>query len=145
MLERKIYQLAREGKEVWIFLRDRGSWLERVRILDIEGDIVLVRHETEDEDEICAWEEMVRLDAISAIAQRLSTIPKHAQTPGDLLVSDDCPKVEMLDAELEAKIEAAAIEADAHPDGRSDSAGGDANSEEVQSGLPTQLDDSTDS
>lgn len=145
MLERKIYQLAREEKEVWVFLRDRGSWLERVRILDIEGDIVLVRHETEDEDEICAWEEMIRLDSVGAIAQRLSTIPKHAQAPADLLVSDDCPEAEMLDADLEAKIEAAAIEADANPDGRSEGASVETNPEEVQSGHSAPLEDSTES
>lgn len=131
MLERKIYQLAREGKDVSIFLRDRGSWLERVRILDIEGDIVLVRHETEDEDEICAWEEMIRLDAISSIAQRLSTIPKHALTPGDLLVSDDCPEAELLDPKLEARIEAAALEADAQTEGCGEGNSSESNPDEA--------------
>ncbi len=96
MLHRKVYQLSREGKDVWIYLRDQGRWLERARILDIEGDTILVRYETEDEDEICSWEEMVRLESIGAVAQRLSTIPKGPMLPQDLPVADDCPEYEQL-------------------------------------------------
>ncbi|MDX2270933.1 MAG: DUF6679 family protein [Cyanobacteriota bacterium] len=96
MLHRKVYQLSREGKDVWIYLRDQGRWLERARILDIEGDTVQVRYETEDEDEICSWEEMVRLDSIGAVAQKLSTIPKGLASPTDLLIADECPEDEML-------------------------------------------------
>jgi hypothetical protein len=96
MLHRKVYQLSREGKDVWIYLRDQGRWLERARILDIEGDTVLVRYETEDDEEICSWEEIVRLDSIGAVAQRLSTIPKGPLSPAELLVADDCPEAEMI-------------------------------------------------
>ncbi len=96
MLDRKIYQLSQEGKDVWIYLRDQGRWLERARILDIQGETILVRYETEDEDEICSWEELLRLDSIGGVAQRLSTIPKGLTAPTDLLVSDECPAEEML-------------------------------------------------
>ncbi len=100
MLHRRIYQLSREGKDVWIYLRDQGRWLERAKILDIEGDTILVRYETEDEEEICSWEEMVRLESIGAVAQRLSTIPKGMLSTADLLISEDCPPAELLDPPL---------------------------------------------
>ncbi len=96
MLHRKIYQLSRDGKDVWIYLKDQGRWLERARILDIEGDTVLVRYESEDEDEICSWEEMIRLDSIGAVAQRLSLFPKGSVHPSDLPVADECPEAEQL-------------------------------------------------
>ena len=50
MLHRKIYQLCCDGREVWIFLRDQQRWIERARILDIEGDLVTLRYETEEEE-----------------------------------------------------------------------------------------------
>jgi hypothetical protein len=96
VLHRRIYQLSREGKDVWIYLRDQGRWLERAKILDIEGDTILVRYETEDEEEICSWEEMIRLESIGAVAQRLSTIPKGMLSTSDLLTSEDCPPAELL-------------------------------------------------
>jgi hypothetical protein len=96
MLDRKIYQLSREGKEVWIFLRDQGRWIERARILDIEGDIILVRYETEDDEEICSWEEIIRMESIGTVSQRLSTIPKGIMLPNDLPVADECPEAEMI-------------------------------------------------
>ena len=58
MLHRKIYQLCCDGREVWIFLRDQQRWIERAKILDIEGDLVTLRYETEEEDESCSWEEV---------------------------------------------------------------------------------------
>lgn len=100
MLHRRIYQLSREGKDVWIYLRDQGRWLERAKILDIEGDTILVRYETEDEEEICSWEEMIRLESIGAVAQRLSTIPKGMLSTADLLISDECPPAELLNLPL---------------------------------------------
>ncbi|MEN9229800.1 MAG: hypothetical protein Q6L68_02740 [Thermostichus sp. DG02_5_bins_236] len=100
MLHRRIYQLSREGKDVWIYLRDQGRWLERAKILDIEGDTILVRYETEDEEEICSWEEMVRLESIGAVAQRLSTIPKGILSTSDLLISEECPAAELLNLPL---------------------------------------------
>ncbi|WP_218081153.1 DUF6679 family protein [Anthocerotibacter panamensis] len=96
MLHRKIYQLSQDGGEVWMYLRDQGRWLERAKILDIEGDLVTVRYETEEEDEVCAWEEMIRLDSIGSITRRLSSVPKGRMHAGDLLVSEDCPEAERM-------------------------------------------------
>jgi hypothetical protein len=81
MLHRKIYQLCCDGREVWIFLRDQQRWIERARILDVEGDLVTLRYETEEEDEACSWEEMVRLESIGAVTQKLQPCPKVTLTP----------------------------------------------------------------
>ncbi|HIK29619.1 MAG: hypothetical protein N3E45_16100 [Oscillatoriaceae bacterium SKW80] len=93
MLNRKIYQLCCEGREVSIFLRDQQRWIERARILDIEGDLVTLRYEEETEDEICSWEEMVRLESIGAITQKLASVPRGNVEP---LVADECPEVEQI-------------------------------------------------
>jgi hypothetical protein len=93
MLHRKIYQYSCDGREVWLFLRDQQRWIERARILEVEGDLVTLRYETEEEDEICAWEEIVRLESIGSVMQKISSFPKG---DSDILVSDDCPASEQL-------------------------------------------------
>ena len=93
MLHRKIYQLCCDGREVWIFLRDQQRWIERVRILDVEGDLVTVRYETDEDDEVSSWEEMIRLESIGSVMQKLATVPKGNSEP---LVSDDCPEAEQI-------------------------------------------------
>jgi hypothetical protein len=93
MLQRKIYQLCCDGREVSIFLRDQQRWIERARFLDIEGDLVTFRYETDEEDEISSWEEMVRLDSIGAISQKLASVMRGNCEP---LVSDDCPEAEQI-------------------------------------------------
>jgi hypothetical protein len=96
MLHRKIYQLCEAKSDVWIYLRDQGRWLERARILDIEGDVVTIRYETEDEEEFCSWEEMVRLESIGAVTHRLSSVPKGNVPSNEILVSDDCHEAEQI-------------------------------------------------
>ena len=93
MLHRKIYQLCCDGREVSIYLRDQQRWIERAQILDIEGDLVILRYETEDEDEICSWEEIIRLDSIGSVAQRLATV---SRSNTDLSIAEDCPEAEQL-------------------------------------------------
>lgn len=93
MLHRKLYQLYTDGQEVWIYLRDQQRLIDRARIIDLEGDLVTIRYETEEEDEICSWEEMVRMESIGAITRRLASVPKGYSDP---LVSDDCPEAEQL-------------------------------------------------
>jgi hypothetical protein len=93
MLHRKIYQLYSDGHEVWIFLRDQQRWLERTRIVDVEGDLVTLRYETEEEDEVCSWEEMVRLESIGAVTRKLASVSKGDVEP---LVSEDCPEAEQI-------------------------------------------------
>lgn len=93
MLHRKIYQLCCDGHEVCLFLRDQQRWIERAQILDIEGDLVTLRYETEEDDETCAWEEMVRLESIGSVTRKLASVPKYTS---DLPISDDCPEVERI-------------------------------------------------
>ncbi|WP_448381251.1 DUF6679 family protein [Gloeomargarita sp.] len=93
MLHRKLYQLCCDGREVWVYLKDQQRVIERARIVDIEGDLVTLRYETEEEDETCAWEELVRIDSIGAITQKLASVPRGNSEP---LVSDDCPEAEQI-------------------------------------------------
>ncbi|MBW4509286.1 MAG: hypothetical protein KME64_22605 [Scytonematopsis contorta HA4267-MV1] len=93
MLHRKIYQLCCDGREVHIFLRDQQRWIERARILDIEGDLVTLRYETDEEDEICSWEEMVRLESIGAVTQKLASVPRGNVEPQ---LTEDCPDAERI-------------------------------------------------
>ncbi len=76
-----------------MFLRDQQRWIERARIIDIEGDLVTLRYETEEEDEICSWEEMVRLESIGAVTQKLASVPRGNVEP---LLTEDCPEVERI-------------------------------------------------
>ena len=114
MLHRKIYQLSREGKDVWIYLRDQARWIERARILELEGDLVSLRYETEDEYEIAAWEEIVRIESIGSVAQRLSSVPKGNVSLNDLPTAEDCPVSEKLDNRHE-NTEAEGESSTAHP------------------------------
>jgi hypothetical protein len=93
MLHRKIYQLCCDGREICVFLRDQQRWIERARIVDIEGDLVTIRYETEEEDELSSWEEMVRLESIGSVTQKLASVPRGNFEP---LVSDDCPEAEQI-------------------------------------------------
>jgi len=91
MLHRKLYQLCCENREVCIFLRDQQRWIDRATILDIEGDLVTIRYESDEEDELCAWEEMIRLESIGSVSQKLASVPKGNVEPP---VSEDCPEAE---------------------------------------------------
>ncbi|CCH65210.1 hypothetical protein RINTHM_7470 [Richelia intracellularis HM01] len=93
MLHRKIYQLCCDGRDVCIFLRDQQRWIERARIIDIEGDLVTLRYETEEEDEICSWEEMIRLESVGAVTQKLASVPRGNVDPP---LTEDCPESERI-------------------------------------------------
>jgi len=93
MLHRKLYQICCDGREVWIYLKDQQRMIERARIIDIEGDLVTLRYETEEEDETCAWEELIRMESIGAITQKLASVPRGDLEP---LVSDECPEAEQI-------------------------------------------------
>ncbi|MBD2159979.1 hypothetical protein H6G51_09340 [Limnothrix sp. FACHB-708] len=94
MLHRKIYQLCCDGQEVCIFLRDQQRWIERAQILDIEGDLVTLRYETEEDDETCAWEEMVRLESIGSVTRKLASVSRRSVL--DLPVAEECPEAEQI-------------------------------------------------
>ncbi len=93
MLDRKIYQLCTEGREVSIFLRDQQRWIEDARIVTLEGDLVTIRYETEEEEEICSWEEMVRIESIGAVTQKLASVPRINT---EILVAEECPEAEQI-------------------------------------------------
>jgi hypothetical protein len=94
MLHRKLYQLHCDGNEVNLFLRDQQRWIERAKILDIEGNLVTVRYEIEDEDESSSWEEMILLESIGSVSRQLSFVPRSGEL--ELLVADDCPEAEQI-------------------------------------------------
>jgi len=93
MLDRKIFQLYKEGCDVSIFLRDQQRWVEDATITAIEGDIVTIRYEMDEDYETSSWEEYVRLESIGAISRQLASVPRNSM---DLLVSEDCPEAEQI-------------------------------------------------
>jgi hypothetical protein len=93
MLHRKIYQFFTDGREVSIFLRDQQRWIENAQIISLEGDLVTIRYETEDEEEISSWEEMFRVESIGSLTQRLASVSK---LNSELYVADDCPEAEQI-------------------------------------------------
>lgn len=93
MLHRKIYQLCTDGREVCVFLRDQQRWIEAARIVDIEGDLVTIRYETDEDDEVSSWEEMVRLESIGSITQKLACVPRGNFEPA---IAEDCPEAEQI-------------------------------------------------
>ncbi len=93
MLHRKIYQLFQDGHEVCIFLRDQQRWIDNGIIVDFEGDLVTIRYETEEEDEVSSWEEMVRLESVGSIMRKLASVSK---LNSEILISEDCPEAEQI-------------------------------------------------
>ena len=93
MLHRKIYQLFQDGHEVCLFLRDQQRWIDNGKIVDFEGDLVTIRYETEEEDEVSSWEEMVRLESVGSIMRKLASVSK---LNSEILVAEDCPEAEQI-------------------------------------------------
>ena len=93
MLHRKIYQLFQDGHEVCLFLRDQQRWIDNGKIVDFEGDLVTIRYETEEEDEVSSWEEMVRLESVGSIMRKLASVSK---VNSEILVAEDCPEAEQI-------------------------------------------------
>jgi hypothetical protein len=93
MLDRKIYQMYKEGCDVSVFLRDQQRWIEDAQIIAIEGDVVSIRYEMEEDYENSSWEEFVRLESIGAISRKLASVPRGYS---EILVSDDCPEAEQI-------------------------------------------------
>ena len=93
MLHRKINQICNDEKEVCIFLRDQQRWIESAKITAFEGEILTIRYETEEDDEVSSWEELVRLESVGAITQKLASVPK---VDVELSISEDCPEAEQI-------------------------------------------------
>jgi hypothetical protein len=97
MLHRKISQLCCNGREVFIFLRDQQRWIERARVIELEGDLVTIKYETEEDEELSSWEEVVRLESIGSISQKLSSVRRNNP---DIVTTDDCPETEQIQPRL---------------------------------------------
>ncbi|MFM8525468.1 MAG: DUF6679 family protein [Cyanobacteriota bacterium] len=95
MLHRKLDRFCQEQRPVWVFLRDQQRWIEQALVVEIEGDLVTLRYDAEDDDELHSWEESVRLDSIGAVSTRLAYFSRHAGTD-DLQTAEDCPEAEQL-------------------------------------------------
>ena len=93
MLHRKIYQFCTDGQEVCLYLRDQQRWIENARIIALEGDLVTIRYETEEDDEVSSWEEMVRLESVGAVSRKLASV---SRVNTEILVSDECPESEQI-------------------------------------------------
>lgn len=93
MLERKIHQLSQDGREICIFLRDQQRWIDNARIVALETGLVTIRYETEEDDEISSWEEIVRIESIGSISQKLASVYRIGT---ELIVSDECPEAEQI-------------------------------------------------
>jgi hypothetical protein len=97
MLHRKISQLCCNGHEVSIFLRDQQRWIERARIIELEGDLVTIKYENEEDDEISSWEEMIRLESIGSVSRKLASVRRNG---GEINVTDECPEHEQIQQHL---------------------------------------------
>jgi hypothetical protein len=95
MLHRKLDRFCQEQRPVWVFLRDQQRWIEQALVVDIEGDLVTLRYDAEEDDELHTWEESVRLDSIGAVSTRLAYFSRSAATE-DLQTAEDCPEAEQL-------------------------------------------------
>ena len=95
MLQRKLDRFLHEQRPVWIYLRDQQCWIEDALVVEIQGDLVTLRHEDDDEDELSSWELSVRLDSIGAVSTRLASVSRSS-SPDDLATTGDCPEAERL-------------------------------------------------
>ncbi|MCX5969257.1 MAG: hypothetical protein NTV57_16825 [Cyanobacteria bacterium] len=95
MLQRKLDRFLQEQRPVWIYLRDQQCWIEDALVVEIQGDLVTLRHEDDDEDELSSWELSVRLDSIGAVSTRLASVSRSA-SPDDIVTTGDCPEAERL-------------------------------------------------
>ena len=95
MLHRKLDQFCSEKRPVWVFLRDQQRLVEEALVVAIEGDMVTLRYDAEDDDETHTWEESVRLESIGAVSTRLAYVCRSGD-PDDVITSEDCPEAERL-------------------------------------------------
>ena len=98
MLQRRLYRYQCEKRPIWVFLRDQQRWIEEALVVELEGDLVTLRYDAEDDDELHSWEETVRLDSIGAVSTRLAYFTRSA-LPEDLETTSDCPQSERLSSE----------------------------------------------
>ncbi len=95
MLQRKLVQFCAEQRPVWVFLRDQQRWIEEALVVEVQGDLVTLRYDDADDDELHSWEESVRLDSIGAVSTRLARVSRSLCAE-DVLTTGDCPDAERL-------------------------------------------------
>ena len=95
MFDRKLYEAQCEGRPVWVFLSDQQRWIEQAQVVEVGGGVVTLRYETDEDGELQAWQEMVRLNSVGSVMSRLSSVPRHGGSE-DLLIAEDCPMEERL-------------------------------------------------
>ena len=95
MLQRKLYRFQCEQRPIWAFLRDQQRWIEQALVVELEGDLVTLRYDAEEDDELHSWEECVRLDSIGAVSTRLAFFSRSAEAD-DIEVTGECPESEQL-------------------------------------------------
>ena len=95
MLQRKLYRFQCEQRPIWVFLRDQQRWIEQALVVELEGDLVTLRYDAEDDDELHSWEESVRLDSIGAVSTRLSYVCRSTSAD-ELAITSECPEAERL-------------------------------------------------
>ena len=95
MLQRKLYRFQCEHRPIWVFQRDQQRWIEQALVVELEGDLVTLRYDAEDDDELHSWEECVRLDSIGAVSTRLAFFSRSTEAD-DIEVTGECPESEQL-------------------------------------------------
>ncbi|MCY4331836.1 MAG: hypothetical protein OXC96_04930 [Cyanobacteria bacterium MAG CAR1_bin_15] len=95
MFDRKLYEAQCAGRPVWVFLSDQQRWIEQAQVVEVSGGVVTLRYETDEDGELQAWQEMVRLDSVGSVMSRLSSVPRTGGSE-DLLTAEDCPVEEQI-------------------------------------------------
>ena len=95
MFDRKLYEAQCEGRPVWVFLSDQQRWIEQAQVVEVSGGVVTLRYETDEDGELQAWQEMVRLNSVGSVMSRLSSVPRTGGSE-DLLTAEDCPLEEQI-------------------------------------------------
>ena len=105
MLQRKLYRFQCEQRPIWVFLRDQQRWIEQALVVELEGDLVTLRYDADDDDELHSWEECVRLDSIGAVSTRLAFFSRTDAQVRLRILEGRRTRLEQRLRELEASIE----------------------------------------
>lgn len=82
-MESKLQELIGQ-QNVWLLVKTSNGWLKNVDILDVNGDTVTFRYESESEVERKIWEKTTRIENIAEIEIRLMSMPKDNKKVQDL-------------------------------------------------------------
>ncbi len=74
-MEKKLRELVGQSS-IWLYVKSSNGWFKNVEILEVTGETVTFRYESESELERKLWEKTTRIDNISEIEVRLLTVPK---------------------------------------------------------------------